>query len=56
MKAVKFIGYMGAFGALLCMSGYDCPECNFAAQTIALGVSVLVAVVCGMIYQKAKGE
>lgn len=56
MKAVKCIGITSAVCALLCMSGYDCPECNFAAQTIALGVSVLVAVVCGMIYQKAKGE
>jgi hypothetical protein len=52
MKAVKFIGYMGAFGALLCMSGYDCPECNFAAQTIALGVSLCVAVTCGIIIAK----
>ena len=56
MKAVKFIGYMGAFGALLCMTGFDCPECNYAAQTIAFGVCVVVAVVCGMIWQKMKGE
>ena len=56
MKAVKVLGYMGAFGALLCMTGFDCLECNYTALTIALGVCVLVAVVCGMIYQKAKGE
>ena len=52
MKAVKFIGYMGAAGALLCMTGFDCPECNYEAQFIALGVSLCVAVVCGLIVVK----
>ncbi len=52
MKAVRFIGYIGAFGALLCMTGFDCPECNFAAQTIALVVCLIVAVVCGLIAGK----
>lgn len=52
MKAIKCIGITSAVCALLCMSGYDCPECNFAAQTIALSVCVIVAVVCGMIWQK----
>ena len=52
MKAIKIVGITSAVCALLCMSGYDCPECNFAAQSIALGVCVVVAVVCGMIWQK----
>ena len=52
MKAVKFIGYMGAFGALLCMTGFDYPECNYTAQAIALCVCLLVAVVCGLIAGK----
>jgi hypothetical protein len=56
MKAVKCVGIASAACALLCMTGFDCPECNYAAQTIALGVCIVVAVVCGMIYQKAKGE
>jgi len=56
MKTIKCIGITSAVCALLCMSGYDCPECNFTAQSITLGVCVVVAVVCGMIYQKMKGE
>ena len=52
MKAVKCIGITSAVCALLCMSGFDCPECNFAAQFIALGVSLCVAVVCGLIVAK----
>ena len=52
MKAIKIIGILGAIGALLCMSGYDCPECNFREQTIALCVCICVALVCGIIYTK----
>ena len=56
MRTIKCIGIIGAIGALLCMTGYDCPECNFVAQTIALGVCSLVAIVCGMIVYKREGE
>lgn len=59
MKAVKIIGYVSASFALLCMTGFDCPECNYVAQGIALGASALIAIVCGLIvanHQQRKGE
>ena len=52
MKAIKIIGACAAGFALLCMTGFDCPECNYVAQFIALGVSLCVAVVCGLIVAK----
>lgn len=55
MNIIKVIGIASALGALLCATGYDCPECNFTAQTIATVSCAVVAVVCGMVYEK-KGE
>ena len=55
MKAIKILGACAAGFALLCMTGFDCPECNFTAQFIALGVSLRVAVVCGLIVAKKEG-
>lgn len=45
----KYLGVSAAIFALLCMTGFDCPECNYAAQFTALGISVLVAVICVLI-------
>lgn len=52
MKAIKIIGYMSAFGVLLCATGYDCPECNFTAQTIALVSCLTLSILCGLIAGK----
>lgn len=52
MKAIKIFGTLCAVFALLCLTGYDCPECDFAAQTIALCVSATIALACGMIVAK----
>lgn len=52
MKAVKVIGFLCAFGALLCATGFDCPECNFVAQTIATVSCAVAALVCGYIAGK----
>lgn len=56
MKAVKLLGVSGGFGALLCMTGFDCPECNFEAQTIALVSCIVVALVCGIIEYRKENE
>lgn len=50
-KFCKYLGVSAAIFALLLCTGFDCPECNYTAQFTALGVSVLVAVVCGLIVQ-----
>lgn len=52
MKAIKIIGGCAAGFALLCLTGFDCPECNFKAQITALLVSTAIAVVCGLIVAK----
>ena len=49
MKALKIIGAISATFALLCMTGFDCPECNMKAQAAALIVSLLIAMTCGII-------
>ena len=55
MKAIKILGACAAGFALLCLTGFDCPECNYEAQFIALGVSLCVAVTCGIIIAKKEG-
>lgn len=52
MKAVKIFGTLCVIFALLCLTGYDCPDVNFKSQTIALGISVLLATICGLIVAK----
>jgi len=52
MKTIEILGIFSAFFAVLCMTGFDCPECNYVAQTIALCVCVVVALVCGLIIYK----
>ena len=52
MNTIRFIGVLSTMVALLCMTGFDCPDCNYAAQFTALGISILVAVVCGCIIVK----
>lgn len=42
----KYIAVFAGLFALLCLTGYDCPECNYTSQTIALVVSVCVTLVC----------
>lgn len=52
MKTIKILCVSSAIMALLCATGFDCPECDFTAQTIALCVSVCVSLVCGLIWAK----
>ena len=52
MKTLKAICMVGAIGALLLMTGFDCPECNYTAQFTALGVCLAVALVSGIIIAK----
>lgn len=55
-KIIRIIEGIGVAGVLLCLSGYDCPDCNYVAQTIALGVCICVCVVCGLIANRKDGE
>lgn len=52
MNTIKFIGVLSTMVALLCMTGFDCPECNYAAQFTALGISTGIALLCGCIIVK----
>ena len=52
MKIVKVIGYCAAAIAVLTLTGYDCPECNYKAQTIVLAVFTGIAFICGVIIAK----
>lgn len=52
MKTLKAICMVGAIGALLLMTGFDCPECNYTAQFTALCVCLAVALVSGIIIAK----
>ena len=49
MRFIKFVGIVCAIGAVLCMTGYDCPECDFTKQTIALIGCAVIATICGLI-------
>lgn len=49
MKLIKTIGILCATGAFLCMTGYDCPECDFTKQTIVLLSLGSIATICGLI-------
>lgn len=56
MKTIKIIGAISATFALLCMTGFDCPECNMTEQLAALGISLAIAVTCGVIIAKREGN
>lgn len=56
MKAIKIIGAISATFALLCMTGFDCPDCNMTEQLIALIVSLAIATTCGVIVAKREGN
>lgn len=49
MNIIKGIGIASAFGALLCATGFDCPECNYTAQAIATASCFVIALVCGIV-------
>ena len=53
MQLCKVISALGTIGALLLLSGYDCPECNYKQQTIALIICAGVAIVFGMMMNAA---
>lgn len=52
MKTIKFFSFIGTIGALLLLSGYDCPECDYRKQTTALVLCIAVSVICGLIAAK----
>lgn len=56
MKIVKVIGYCAAAIAVLTLTGYDCPDCDYEAQTIVLAISAGIAFTCGLIVTKSEGK
>ena len=55
-RFMKVCAVVSGMAALFCMTGYDCPECNFVKQTIALAVCAIVCLVCSYVVLKKEGK
>lgn len=55
-RFLKVCAFISGMCALLCMTGYDCPECNYIEQTIALAACAIVCLVCSYASLKIGGE
>jgi hypothetical protein len=55
MKIIKIVGYCAASLALLSLTGFDCPDCDYVVQTSVLLASAFVALVCGIIVTRKEG-
>lgn len=52
MTISKIICGLSAIFALMCLTGYDCPQVDFKAQTIALVVSCTICAISALISAK----